>query len=171
MKKRLFLMAVVGTTALTASGITAAVVTSTAGASGAKERGMVGFQGVPRAQVASASITPGSTWTYYEEDNGPSPGAVICEVLTFASGTFTGDKGDAGTYTSSSKKATLDIETDPYFASGKFTGTYETADAEGGFDEYGGSFKISDTRSQFNKETYGPDALVARSDPYQVGGC
>ena len=170
MKRRKLLIAI-GVAALAGSGISAIVLTSAAGASGADSPGMVGFQGTNHAQVAPAKIASGSQWTYYEEDEGPY-GHVGCEILTFTSTTFTGSWGDTGTYKSSAKKATLTFINGAAFYSGKFTGTYETADAAlESLDEYGGSFKVSDSSAPDNKQTYGPDAVVAGSDPYGVGTC
>jgi hypothetical protein len=50
---------------------------------------------------ASGIVTSGSTWTYYDED--PFIGVGFCEVLTFASRSFSGDQGDAGKWSGNVK--------------------------------------------------------------------
>jgi hypothetical protein len=48
----------------------------------------------------NGTIEPGSTWTYYEDDALASEMDTSCEVITFSlhGKTFTGDRGDSGTW-------------------------------------------------------------------------
>ena len=132
--------------------------------------GIVGFRS-EQPLAKPAAIVAGSTYTYYALDSGPEK-STFCEILTFSSGTFTGDRGTVGTWTSSPTKATVKFTNSAFFYAGTFIGTYETSDALSmKINQYGGSFKIVDKSAVSNKESYGPDALVQGSDPWDVGGC
>jgi hypothetical protein len=160
-----------GLAALVGSGLGTLVVTAMpSSASGRAQPGLVG-SAAGLEHASPDAITAGTTYTYYEMDLGPSD--LSCEVLTFDSGgTFTGDQGDVGTWTSGSSKATVKFTNGKLFYSGTFAGTYEKATNHYfNVNQYGGSFKVDDKAAADNKEWYGPDALVEGSDPWKVGGC
>jgi len=165
--KRIVIIAC-GLAALVGSGIGAFVLAVPASATSA-----VTSAGVAGARAGHAPdagpISSGAKYTYYAEDGGPS--VAQCEVLTFGTKTFAGDKGDQGKYKSTSSTATVTFQNGAHFYAGVFTGTYESADAKDlGTTQYAGSFKLGKGTSDPGG-SYGPTALVKGTDPWGVGGC
>jgi len=106
----------------------------------------------------AAPVTPGTTWTLYDYEDGPS--MVFCEVLSFSGfSVFSGSHGTGGKWKSTATKTTLTVTAPGTFPVGKFTGTFATVSKL-----YAGLMTTS-------SGTFGPLSLVAGSDPYGLGTC
>lgn len=134
----------------------------------------------PAAHEASLTsddsiITNGDTYTYYDYDPwyaSPANLSAFCEVFTFSDGTFSGDKGDSGTWWGNANSAdlTLDTSTDGPLVS-------SPVDLFGGNESYHARYSAGRYVSLFigelNDDSYSVETAVLANgdDPVGVGTC
>jgi len=118
-------------------------------------------------------VTSGSTWTFYQFGSYSGPAGIDplnypppCELLTFSDNTFSGDKGDSGTWTSRGSKTTLHFDGTGNLSPGKFTGQ-----GANNVPSYAGVEVITPGGENSSPGRYGPDGLVEGNDPLDAGHC
>ncbi len=156
--KRIGIFTIIGAVAAATIGL--GVVASSAFASGGSTSpALRGSESVPAPGAHPNAVTSGSTWTYYDFINYPQ--TPNCEVLTFSTKTFTGDKGDFGKYKSSAKSTSVTYENAFFFTAMTFKGTF--ASGQGSYDGI--------TTLKSNGQSFGPEELFPGNDPRSIGGC
>jgi hypothetical protein len=156
--RRIILLVAVA--AVVAAGLGALASSASAAGSRATASAVVRGESAPaKPAVQPDAVTNGSTWTYYDFVNAPS--VINCEILTFGVKTFSGDKGDQGTYKSSAKSTTVVFQNQKFFNSATFKGSLAS-----GTGAYEGI--ITEKASKLG---YGPEELFPGSNPRDVSGC
>jgi hypothetical protein len=109
----------------------------------------------------SGGPTVGSTWTYYD-----TSGSGVCEVLTFVShNSFTGDKGDAGTWKGA---LSLKFVNGVFFNAASFKGKYNSYVSTNYFGQYTIVGVLTEKASGV---PYAPEYVLAGNDPLGEGDC